>query len=179
MSAKTSVLDPEHLRFMQLALAQARAALAVDQSPFGAVVVTADGEPVGHGHNTTRRDLDPTAHGEIVAIRAALQRLGGWTALTGATLYSTCEPCLLCCFVMAQLRFGRVVVAARVTDVPGYQPLLGLRLADVITWINGQRDLQAMELVADFMREEALELMGGFPWSEAAVVDSGSARGDG
>lgn len=155
--------------FMELALAQARSAVAHGQTPFGAVVVSVDGKLIGEGHNTVRADLDPAAHGEIVAIRAAWRSVGAWDKLRGSTLYSSCEPCLLCSFVITQVGFGRVVFAARGRDVPTYKPLLGADLAVAAEWVNSQPDWPRLEVVGDFMRERALQIMAAFPWSAAAT----------
>ncbi len=65
-----------------------------DGGPFGALVVL-DGEVIGHGWNRVLADTDPTAHAEMIALRQAAQRLGN-VHLTGATLYSSCEPCPMC-----------------------------------------------------------------------------------
>ena len=78
--------------------------------PFGAVVVK-DGEVVATGQNRVTRDLDPTAHAEVMAIRAACARLGEF-ALTGCTLYASCEPCPLCVSASLWARVDRVVYAA-------------------------------------------------------------------
>ena len=117
----TEKQDDAH--FMELALSQAETAVGLGQTPFGAVVLDAAGRLIGEGHNRVRADLDPTAHGEIVAIRAAWRRVGAWQLL-GGTLYSSCEPCLLCSFVITQIGLRRVVFAARGTDVPFYTPCL-------------------------------------------------------
>lgn len=153
--------------FMALALDEAKTAAANGQTPFGAVVVGRDGKILGQGHNTVRTDLDPTAHGEIVAIRRAWRSLGNWQMLASATLYSSCEPCLLCSFVITQAAFTRVVFAARGTDVPGYRPLLETDLLKASLWINAQADWTPLEVVGDFMREEALHIITGFPWEQA------------
>jgi tRNA(adenine34) deaminase len=152
---------------MRLALRQAETAVSSGQTPFGAVVVDRDGQLVGEGHNTVRADLDPTAHGEIAAIRAAWRRVGAWQMLSGSTLYSSCEPCLLCSYVIAQVGFKRVVFAARGADVPGYKPLLGADLGQAAAWINAQPDWAPLEVVADFMRDRALEAIAAFPWAQA------------
>jgi tRNA(adenine34) deaminase len=152
---------------MERALAQARAAVAAGQTPFGAVVVDGDGRLIGEGHNAVRSSLDPTAHAEVVAIRAAWRRVGDWQRLAGSALYSTCEPCLLCSFVITQIGFSRVVFAARGTDVPTYKPLLGADLAAAAAWVNAQPDWPPLEVVGDFMRERALELIAAFPWERA------------
>ena len=153
--------------FMARALDLAEAAVTRGQTPFGAVVVDRDGQLVGEGHNTVRADRDPAAHGEIVAIRDAWRRLGAWQRLTGSTLYTSCEPCLLCSFVVTQIGLGRVVFAARGTDVPGYRPLLGADLAIAAAWVNAQADWAPLEVVGDFMRARAREIIAAFPWDQA------------
>ncbi len=157
---------------MDLALRQAEAAASLGQTPFGAVVVDRDGSLIGEGHNRVRADLDPTAHGEIVAIRAAWRRLGSWEMLAGGTLYSSWEPCLLCSFVITQIGFRRVVFAARGTDVPGYRPLLGADLTNAAAWVNTQADWARLEVVGDFMRSRALNIIGAFPWEKARARTS-------
>jgi tRNA(adenine34) deaminase len=158
---------------MELALRQAEIAVSNGQTPFGAVVVHNE-QLIGEGHNTVRADLDPTAHAEIVAIRVAWRGLGSWQRLAGGTLYSSCEPCLLCSFVIAQIGFSRVVFAARGTDVPTYKPLLGGDLMKAAAWVNAQPDWAPLEVVGDFMRDRALEIINAFPWTQAqtrVVVD--------
>jgi tRNA(adenine34) deaminase len=152
---------------MELALALADRAVARGQTPFGAVLVDRDGQLVGEGHNTVRADRDPAAHGEIVALRDAWRRLGSWQRLAGTTLYTSCEPCLLCSFVITQIGIGRVVFAARGTDVPTYRPLLGADLTAAAAWVNAQGDWAPLEVVGDFMRARALETLRRFPWEDA------------
>lgn len=79
--------------------------------PFGAVIVGADDAVLAVGQNRVTRDLDPTAHAEVVAIRAACQASGSFS-LAGATLYSSCEPCPLCLSAVLWSRLDRVVFAA-------------------------------------------------------------------
>jgi tRNA(Arg) A34 adenosine deaminase TadA len=141
MTARTQKTQEHHdSHFMELALRQAEIAISKGQTPFGAVVVNRDGRSIGEGHNTVRAALDPAAHGEVVAIRDAWRRLGSWQKLEGCTLYSSCEPCLLCSFVITQIGFSRVVFAARGTDVPTYKPLLGADLVEAAAWVNAQPD---------------------------------------
>ncbi len=78
--------------------------------PFGAVVV-AGGELLATGQNRVTRDLDPTAHAEVTAIRAACRATGDFS-LAGATLYTSCEPCPLCVSAALWARLDRVVYAA-------------------------------------------------------------------
>jgi lactoylglutathione lyase len=86
---------------------------AAGQFPFAALVVADDGEGevLGNGVNTCRRDADPTAHGEIEAIRDACRRLGSLD-LTGAIVVSSCEPCRMCRAVAASVGIRRIVFTA-------------------------------------------------------------------
>src|SRR5215813_2948863 len=162
----TLTREKQDRHFMELALRQAELAATRGQTPFGAVVVCNE-KVIGEGHNKVRADLDPTAHAEIVAIRDAWRRAGSWQALRAGMLYSSCEPCLLCSFVITQIGFHRVVFAARGTDVPLYQPLLDADLSGVAAWVNAQPDWTHLEIVGDFMREHALKIINEFPWSQA------------
>jgi len=87
--------------------------------------------------------------------------------LAGGRLYSSCEPCLLCSFVITQVGFSRVVFAARGRDVTTYKPLLDADLVEAAAWVNAQPDWAPLEVIGDFMRESALEIMGAFSWARA------------
>jgi tRNA(adenine34) deaminase len=95
---------------MQQALGEARAAGAADEVPIGAVILF-DGRIVARGQNRVLRDTDPTAHAEIIALRAAAQAIGNYR-LTGCTLVSTLEPCAMCAGAMIHARIDRLVFAA-------------------------------------------------------------------
>jgi tRNA(adenine34) deaminase len=95
---------------MARALEMARLAQARGEVPVGAVVVR-DGRILAEGHNLTVTLADPTAHAEVVAIRAAAARQGDWR-LEGATLYTTLEPCTLCSGALILARVPRVVYGA-------------------------------------------------------------------
>jgi tRNA(adenine34) deaminase len=95
---------------MRAALEQARMAAQAGEVPVGAVVVI-DGEVAGAGFNQPIGSHDPPAHAEVVAIRAAAARVGNYR-LTGATLYVTVEPCLMCVGAMVHARIGTVVFGA-------------------------------------------------------------------
>lgn len=95
---------------MAAALAQARTALDRCEVPVGAVVVL-DGAIAGEGWNQPIASHDPTAHAEIVAMRAAALRIGNYR-LAGATLYVTIEPCLMCVGAMVHARIARLVYGA-------------------------------------------------------------------
>jgi len=99
-----------HHQFMREALAQAQEAEKADEVPIGAVVVVG-GEIVGRGHNQPIGSTDPTAHAEIVALRAAARQVGNYR-LTDAMVYVTVEPCLMCVGAMVYARIGTLVFGA-------------------------------------------------------------------
>ena len=99
------------VRFMEEALALARAAQARGEVPVGAIVVR-DGEIVGRGGNAPIATADPTAHAEIAALREAGYRLGNYR-LPGCDLYVTIEPCPMCAGAILHARIARVVFGAR------------------------------------------------------------------
>lgn len=96
--------------WMQEALTEARSAADAGEVPVGAIVLL-NGEIVGRGQNRVLRDHDPTAHAEIVAMRAAAQRLSNYR-LTGCEMYVTLEPCAMCAGAMIHARIQRLVYAA-------------------------------------------------------------------
>ena len=95
---------------MEAALAEARAAAEAGEVPIGAVVVHND-EIIARGQNRVLRSPDPTAHAEIVAMRAAAAAIGNYRLL-GCTLYVTLEPCAMCAGAMIHARLDRLVYAA-------------------------------------------------------------------
>jgi tRNA(adenine34) deaminase len=101
---------PADVAYMGLALQEARKAWAAGEVPVGAVVVR-DGEVVAAGFNQPIGRHDPTAHAEIVALRAAGEKLGNYR-LPGCELYVTLEPCAMCSGAMMHARLARVVYAA-------------------------------------------------------------------
>ena len=146
-------------RFMTEALEEARRAAAVGEVPVGAVVVL-DGQVVGRGHNRPISAADPTAHAEVEALRDAGRRVGNYR-LTGATLYATVEPCVMCAGACLHARIGRLVFGApdpkagaivsraRVLDEPAWTHRVGVTggvLADA-----------AGELVQAFFRTRRVE----------------------
>jgi tRNA(adenine34) deaminase len=114
--------EPRHAQWMGLALAEARKALATDDVPIGAVVIGPDGTVLGSGRNEREAFGDPTAHAEMVAIRAAAARLrerrtqegkrdDGWR-LEDCSLVVTLEPCAMCAGAVVLARIPRVVFGA-------------------------------------------------------------------
>jgi tRNA(adenine34) deaminase len=96
---------------MLLALEEAARARLAGEVPIGAVVVL-DGRVVGAGFNQPMASIDPTAHAEVVALRAAARTVGNYR-LTGSQLYVTVEPCLMCVGAMIHARVAQVIFGAR------------------------------------------------------------------
>jgi tRNA(adenine34) deaminase len=103
--------DPADERFLEAALAEARAAEDEGEVPIGAVVVHR-GRVIGRGRNRVEATQDPTAHAEIIAIGAASQTMKSWR-LDDATLYVTLEPCHMCAGAIVLARISRLVYGAR------------------------------------------------------------------
>ena len=102
---------PGDVGYMRRALELARSAEAAGEVPVSALVVAADGRIVGEGWNQPVGAHDPTAHAEILALRAAGRALGSYR-LGGATLYVTLEPCPMCAAAMVHARVARLVFGA-------------------------------------------------------------------
>jgi tRNA(adenine34) deaminase len=94
--------------WMQLALGEADAAASEGEVPVGCVIVNAEGREIGRGRNARESSGDPTAHAEMIAIRAAAKTVGGWR-LDRATAYVTLEPCAMCAGALVLARVPRVV----------------------------------------------------------------------
>jgi tRNA(adenine34) deaminase len=147
-----------HETFMQAALELAAEAARLGEVPIGAVVVL-DGAIVGRGFNRPISSVDPTSHAEIVALRDAAVAVGNYR-LTGATLYVTIEPCLMCVGAMAHARIARVVYGAPEPKTGALQssgrahehPSLNHRIAVVA----GVRAAECRTLVREFFRDKRL-----------------------
>ena len=112
ITSNNSVND---LTYLRAAIAEAQAAEAAGEVPIGAVIVSPTGEIIARGNNRVLRDHDPTAHAEIVALRAAGLALENYRLLTeegGCTLYVTLEPCAMCAGAILHARIARLVYAA-------------------------------------------------------------------
>ena len=146
-------MTPE--QFMQRALALARRGMtAGDGGPFGALVVRR-GVIVGEGWNRVVATGDPTAHGEIVAIRAACRRLGTFS-LKGCILYTSAEPCPMCLGAIYWARIARVFYGMTVTDAAriGFDDRFMYR---ELTRPPGRRSIPAVQLLAREARAVARE----------------------
>ncbi|MCL5985469.1 MAG: tRNA adenosine(34) deaminase TadA [Actinobacteria bacterium] len=99
--------DPKDEHFMALALAEARIAFEIGEVPVGCVIVLGD-RIIARAHNLREKKKDPTAHAEILAIRKAARRMGGWRLLN-TVMYVTVEPCAMCAGAIYQARVDRLV----------------------------------------------------------------------
>lgn len=97
-------------RFMVEALKEARKAFDMGEIPIGAVIVK-DDEIIARGHNMTETMKDPTAHAEMIAIRQAAEKLGGWR-LPGCSMYVTIEPCSMCAGAMVWARIEKLYIGS-------------------------------------------------------------------
>ena len=107
--------DPRHERYMRLCIELARRALASHDTPVGSLVVRA-GNIIAEGVEAVRARGDVTAHAEIEAVRAATERTGSLD-LTGCTLYTTVEPCVMCAYALRLARVSAVVTGTRSADL--------------------------------------------------------------
>ncbi len=114
----------EDLFFLKEALKEAQKAFSYGEVPVGAVVVK-DGSIISRAFNRKEFLQDPTAHAEILAIREASRKLGSWR-LTGCTLYSTVEPCVMCAGAIIQCRVERVVYAVADPKFGGVESLYSI-----------------------------------------------------
>jgi len=142
---------------MRIALDAAQAAAAAGETPVGAVVVDpASGEVIAVGANAPIGGHDPTAHAEIVALRAAARKLGNYR-LTGLTLVVTLEPCAMCAGAISHARIGRLVFGAE--DPKGGAVVNGPRFFEQPTchWrplvTGGILADEASRLLKDFFRQ--------------------------
>jgi tRNA(adenine34) deaminase len=135
--------------FMREALGEAQAAADAGEVPIGAVAVYHD-KIIARGQNRVLRDVDPTAHAEIVAMRAAAKILNNYR-LTGCELYVTLEPCAMCAGAMVHARLARLIYAAA-------DPKAGAA-GSVLEVLNHPRLNHQMAVTAGVLAEESAELL--------------------
>ena len=142
----------DDVKFMQLALEEARHAAGLGEVPIGAVVVC-DGEVIARGHNRREVDRDPAGHAEFLALKEAATRLDRWR-LTDCTVYVTLEPCPMCAGLMHQARVARCVFAA-------HDPKAGA-LGSLYDLASDERLNHRFEVTAGVLADEAGALLSGF-----------------
>jgi tRNA(adenine34) deaminase len=161
------------------ALRAARAAGRAGEVPVGAVVFDRDGRRLASGSNRTLRDLDPSAHAEIVALRRAARRAGNHR-LAGARVYCTLEPCPMCLGALVQARVAALVYAAADPNAGG----LTLR---VFPWRGanhrfevrgGIREREAAAILRAFFQARRRPSGGGRRSSSGAAAVGGRRAGD-
>jgi len=151
------------IELMPAALDEARLAAQAGEVPVGAVIVH-DGSIIARGQNRVLRDLDPTAHAEVVALRAAAAVLGNYR-LIGCTLYSTLEPCAMCAGAMIHARLARLVFAAA-------DPKAGAA-GSVLAVLNHPQLNHQMEVQQGTLAEESSQLLRTF-FRERRAANSAS-----
>ena len=143
-------------KWMQQALALARQAADADEVPVGAVVV-AEGELLAAAANATQHGRDPLAHAEIIAIRAAAEKLGH-RHLTGCSLYVTLEPCAMCAGAIVLARLERLIYAADDPKAGACGSLFNIpqdaRLNHHVEITKGVLADEASRLLSDFFKKQ-------------------------
>ena len=148
--------EAEDARRMGLALEEARLGDAAGEVPVGAVVVL-DGRVIGRGHNRVIAASDPTAHAEVVALRDAAQAVRNYR-LAGADLYTTMEPCPMCCGAALTARVARVVYGAADPKAGAARTLYRLlddpRLNHQVAVVAGVRSAECGALLSEFFQKK-------------------------
>jgi tRNA(adenine34) deaminase len=142
--------------FMRQAIALARQGAQADEVPVGALVII-DGEILGGGSNSPIAHTDPTAHAEILAIRQAAARMGNYR-LTGATLYCTLEPCVMCAGALVAARVQRLVFGARDLRFGGVRSKFQVADSEVLNHrvevVEGVLAVECVELLREFFEAQ-------------------------
>ena len=147
--------SPDEDEWMELALAEARATEHTHDVPVGAIVVDGEGSVIGRGRNRREEQGDPTAHAEVLALRAAAAHRGSWR-LDDVTLVVTLEPCAMCAGTILAARVPRLVFGAW-DDKAGavgsvYDLLRDRRLPHRVDVTAGIRSAECADLLTAFFR---------------------------
>jgi tRNA(adenine34) deaminase len=145
--AAAATADDE--RFMRMAIEEARLA----DFPFGAVIVR-DGQVIARGRNLGKTTGDPTAHGEMVAIRRAVAAHDGGKALKGATIYTSGEPCAMCMGAILWCGFGRLVYAASLQQLASKIDQIMITSAD----LAAKASFAPISITGGVLGDEAMRL---------------------
>lgn len=140
------------IKYMNMALGEAKKAYMEDEVPIGAIIVFND-EVIGYGHNTVESSNHSFEHAEINAIRMASDRIGGWR-LEGATMYVTLEPCAMCAGALILSRIKRVVIGA-MDYKRGFA-------GSIINLLNDEVFNHQLEVETGVMKEECLKIIQDF-----------------
>lgn len=150
-----SVLTTFDEEFMRISLSSAREARSRDEVPIGACLIDADGKVIATGYNRTITDSDPTAHAEIIALREAAKKIGNYR-LTGTTLYTTIEPCVMCAGALVNARVARLFYGAPDERFGAAETLFRIcdddRLNHRMAVTAGVLEAECRTLIQDFFR---------------------------
>ncbi len=147
--------------YMKIALEEAQKAAEKDEVPVGAIVVFS-GQIIGRAHNEPIGGHDPSAHAEILALRRAAEKLGNYR-LTGAELYVTLEPCIMCAGAIIQARLARVIFGA-------LDPKCGA-VVSLYNILNDNRLNHRVDVTGGILKEECGEIISRF-FREKRVVSA-------
>jgi tRNA(adenine34) deaminase len=147
LASAASAPDDEH--FMRIAIDEARRA----DFPFGAVIVR-DGHEIARGRNLGRSTGDPTAHGEMVAIRRAVAAHHSGKTLKGATIYTSGEPCAMCMGAILWCGFGRLVYAASLQQLASKIDQIMITSAD----LAAKASFAPISITGGVLADEAMKL---------------------
>jgi tRNA(adenine34) deaminase len=142
--------DRLYAAWMARALDVAAGALAAGDVPVGALVISPEGEVLGAGHNRREEDGDPTAHAEMVALRAAASARRGWR-LQDCTMVVTLEPCVMCAGALMLARIGRLVLGA-------WDPKAGA-CGSVWDVVRDRRATHRVEVIGGIREQECSQIL--------------------
>lgn len=152
-------IGPTYEQWMGVALDQARQALGWGDVPVGAVILGPDGDLLGVGTNRREADGDPTAHAEMLALRAAASARGGWR-LDGCSLVVTLEPCAMCAGAAVLARVQRIVIGAWDPKAGAAGSVWDLvrdrRMNHRVEVVGGVREAECGQLLTDFFKSRRL-----------------------
>ena len=154
-------MSVDHEKFMALAIEESRAGLRAGDRPFGSVIVQA-GEVIGRAYANPHSTGDPTAHAEVMAIRDAAANLKS-LSLKGCTLYTSCDPCPMCCGATMFSGIERLVIGARsakLAEIRGESP----RTYSAEN-LAGQMHMK-LEVIRGILETEAEKVLAEFDWSK-------------
>jgi tRNA(adenine34) deaminase len=150
-----NAIGPEDIEYMKLALGEAGKAYREGEVPVGAVLVK-DGKMIRKAHNLRESLKDPSAHAEILVLRASAQDSDNWR-LSGATLYVTKEPCVMCAGAIVHSRIARLVYGCKDPKAGGVESLYNIlsddRLNHRVEVVSGLLEEDCASLLRKFFRE--------------------------
>lgn len=143
-------MDLDDEKWMRVSLKEAQKARGLNEVPVGACIVDGEGDLLAAAFNRTITDNDPTAHAEIVALRSAASQVKNYR-LTGVTVYSTIEPCVMCAGALVNARVKRLVYGADDLRFGAVRTHFGIGLTNDLN--------HRIEVVSGILEEECRELL--------------------